>query len=173
MEQAIKKLEKDSLETCAKLIVKYQKFRTDKVYKKFLEQDSIMLSKSTAINYINYGISYIKYDKKAYSIRKEFYDCIDKCIAEHIQPLTPNTMDARRELVRKYEKKETVLPIQRVPEIKEKMTTIFEYGVRIENRIILFDNEHSMATFIKNAKFVNPDIELQPVTVECENYERK
>lgn len=81
MEQAIKRLEEESLKTCATLIVKYQKFRTDKVYKKFLEQDSIMLSKSTAINYINYGISYIKYGKKAYSIRKEFYDLIDKCIA--------------------------------------------------------------------------------------------
>ena len=46
------------------------------------------------------------------------------------------------------------------------------WKVRKENRIILFDNEHSMATFIKNAKFVNPDTELQPVTVECENYER-
>lgn len=62
--------------------------------------------------------------------------------------------------------------IEKNPVIKQEVTKIFEYGVRIENRIILFDNEHSMATSIKNAKFVNLDIELQPVTVECENYER-
>lgn len=168
MKQAIKKLEKDSLETCAKLIVKYQKFRTDKVYKKFLEQDSIMPSKSTAINYINYGISYIKYGKKVYSIRKEFYDCIDKCIAEHIQPLTPSPMDARRELVRKYEKKETVLPVQKtVQKIiqKEEITSKFDYGIKIDNRIILFKSEDEMEQFIKNLRFINPETELKAVTV--------
>lgn len=29
-----------------------------------------------------------------------------------------------------------------------------------------------MEQFIKNLRFINPDTELQPVTVECENYER-
>lgn len=172
MKEAISRYEENCIKQCALLVVKMQKYKTEKVLEAIEKDSSINLKKSTAVNYINYGISYIKYGKRSVNLPDKFYAEVDELIKQHVQPLTPKPSDARRFCVRKYDKKETVLPIQRVPEVKEKMTTIFEYGVRIENRIILFDNEHSMATFIKNAKFVNPDTELQPVTVECENYER-
>lgn len=167
MKEAISRYEENCIKQCALLVVKMQKYKTEKVLEAIEKDSSINFKKSTAINYINDGISYIKYGRISKNLPKIFYEEIDKLIEKHVQPLTPKPSDARRQLATKYEKKETVLPIQRVPEIKEKMTTIFEYGVRIENRIILFDSEHSMATFIKNAKFVNPDIELQAVTVEC------
>lgn len=87
---------------------------------------------------------------------------------EHVQPLTPSPMDARREFVRKYEKKETVLPVQKaVQKIiqKEEITSKFDYGIKIDNRIILFKSEDEMEQFIKNLRFINPETELKAVTV--------
>lgn len=173
MEQAIKKFDETRLVKLAELIVKYQKFQTSLIWLQVLKDPSIIVSKSTAINYINLGICYLKTGQKYKSIPITLYKNIDDCVARHLQPLTPTLAQERRKIARDYTRKEAKLPIEKNPVIKQELTKTFEYGVRIENRIILFDTEHSMATFIKNAKFVNPDIELQPVTVECENYERK
>lgn len=172
MEQAIKKFDEARLVKLAELIVKYQKFQTSLIWLQVLKDHSIILSKTTAVNYINLGICYLKTGQKYKSIPNALYKNIDDCVARHLQPLTPTLAQERRKIARDYTKKEAKLPIEKNPVIKQELTKTFEYGVRIENRIILFDNEHSMATFIKNAKFVNPDTELQPVTVECENYER-
>ena len=172
MEVAINNLIKGQAERCAEIIVKYQKFTTNKVLEKFEEQN-LLYKKATAISYINYGIAYIMYGTKHYAVPKKIYNAIDECIAKHIQPLTPSENDKRRINNNKYQKKDAVLPVQKLPEVKTELTEKFEYGVRIENRIILFSTENGMSEFVKNVKFINPNEKIQAVTVECENYERK
>lgn len=173
MEVAINNLIEGQTERCAEIIVKYQKFNTNKVLEKFEEQN-ILYKKATAISYINYGIAYIMYGTKHYAVvPKKIYNAIDECIAKHIQPLTPSEKDRRQINNNKYQRKDAVLPVQKLPEIKTELTEKFEYGVRIENRIILFSTENGMNEFVKNIKFINPDEKIQAVTVECENYERK
>lgn len=169
MEVAINNLIEGQAERCAEIIVKYQKFTTNKVYEKFKEQN-LLYSKITAKTYINYGISYILYGTKHYAVPKKIYNAIDKCLAKHIQPLTPSEKDKRRTHIKQYQKKDAVLPVQKLPEVKAKLTEKFEYGVRIENRIILFSTENGMNEFVKNIKFINPSTEVKSVEVTCNNY---
>lgn len=172
MEQAISNLVDERTVRCAELIVKYQKFSTPFIWKKFREE-KILVSNSTGVNYINYGIAYILYGTKHYAVSKKLYQAIDNCIANCLQPLTPSEKDKRRTHKKQYQKKDAVLPVQKLPEVKAKLTEKFEYGIRIENRIILFHTENAMLEFIQNIKFINPNEKTQAVTVECENYERK
>lgn len=169
MEVVINNLIEGQVEKCAELIVKYQKFTTNKVLEKFTEHH-LIYTKSTAISYINYGIAYILYGTKHYAVPKKIYNAIDECIAKHIQPLTPSAKDKRRINNNKYLKKETVLPVQKIPEVKTELTEKFEYGVRIENRIILFSTEAGMNEFVKNIRFINPNEDIQAVEVTCQNY---
>ena len=48
---------------------------------------------------------------------------------------------------------------------KEEITSKFDYGIKIDNRIILFKSEDEMEQFIKNLRFINPETELKAVTV--------
>lgn len=171
MEVAINNLIKGQAERCAEIIVKYQKFTTNKVLEKFEEQN-LLYSKATAISYINYGIAYIMYGTKHYAVPKKIYNAIDECLAKHIQPLTPSEKDKRRTHIKQYQKKDAVLPVQKLPEVKAKLTEKFEYGVRIENRIILFSTENGMNEFVKNIKFINPDEKIQAVEVTCLGYRK-
>lgn len=171
MEVAINNLIEGQAERCAEIIVKYQKFTTNKVLEKVKEQN-LLYKKATAINYINYGIAYILYGTKHYAVPKKIYNAIDECIANHIQPLTPNEKDKRRTYTKQYQKKDAVLPVQKLPEVKAKLTEKFEYGVRIENRIILFSTENGMNEFVKNIKFINPETHIQAVEVTCLGYRK-
>ena len=171
MEVAINNLIEGQAERCAEIIVKYQKFTTNKVLEKFIEQN-LLYSKATATSYINYGIAYIMYGTKHYAVPKKIYNAIDECIAKHIQPLTPSEKDKRRIIKNKYQKKDAVLPVQKIPEVKTELTEKFEYGVRIDNRIILFSTENGMNEFVRNIKFVNPETYIQAVEVTCLGYRK-
>lgn len=171
MELAINNLIKGQVERCAEIIVEYQKFSTNKVLEKFEEQN-LLYKKATAISYINYGIAYIMYGTKHYAVPKKIYNAIDECIAKHIQPLTPSEKDKRRINNNKYQKKDAVLPVQKIPEVKTELTEKFEYGVRIDNRIILFSTENGMNEFVKNIKFINPETQIQAVEVTCLGYSK-
>lgn len=168
MKEAISRYEENCIKQCALLVVKMQKYKTSKIWEVFEKDSAINLKKSTAVNYINYGISYIKYGKRSVNLPDKFYEEVDELIKQHVQPLTPKPSDARRFCVRKYEKKETVLPVQKaVQKIiqKEEITSKFDYGIKIDNRIILFKSEDEMEQFIKNLRFINPETELKAVTV--------
>ena len=164
MKQVIDEFMQRKLEKCAELIVKYQKFRTNFVLEQ-INKANIDLARPTLFNYVNYGISYILYGKKSRAIPENLYRNIDRFIETHLQPLTPSEENKRRIIRKKYTEKDTILPIEKIPEIKAKITQDFEYGIKIDNRIILFTSEKEMEQFIKNLRFVNPEIELKAVTV--------
>lgn len=164
MKKVIDEFMQKKLEKCAEFIVKYQKFKTNFVLEK-LYAEGINLARPTLFNYVNYGIAYILYGKKSRAIPENLYRNIDRFIETHLQPLTPSEENKRRIVRKKYTEKDTILPIEKIPEVKAKITENFEYGVKIDNRIILFQSEENMEQFIKNLKFVNPEIELKAVTV--------
>ena len=166
MEQAFKRLNEKRIEKLAVQIVKYQKFSTRAIFEKI---DTSFLSKETAKVYINAGISYIKAGTRYKAVPAVLFQFIDDAIANCVQPLRPAFGEARRETNRVYKRKEAVLPVNKVVknivEDKQEITSKFDYGIKIDNRIILFKSEDEMEQFIKNLRFINPETELKAVTV--------
>lgn len=171
MQNVINNLKENNLKRLAEIVVKYQKFKTFRIYKEVLKIESLELGKSTLNNYINYGISYLKYGKKTHCVSQNLYEYIDDCVERCVQPLTPSASEARRVLERKYTGKEVTHPIEKVPVIKLPLTSKFIYGIRTDNRIITFDKESEMQEFMQNLSYIVPNVKLQPVTVEVEDYE--
>ena len=169
MYQALEQLKEQRIEKIAEYAVKYQKFKTSSILEKIAKNNDVKMSKSNTELHLNCGISYLKYGKKNHSVANKFYQMIDKFVETHLQPLTPTLSEKRVCRKRDYTKKDVVLPVQKVVAETKIVTEKFEYGIKIDNRIILFDKEEEMKQFIRNMKFIS-DIDIQAIEVEYNKY---
>lgn len=98
---------------------------------------------------------------------------IDKCIANHVQPLTPKE-DERRQFA-KYERRKprkisvhTEPPVARLEVLQNPITETFDYGVKVENKIHLLDSENDAKAFIAGIKFIDPSYDAKVVEIKFE-----
>lgn len=117
-------------------------------------------SKITLRNYISAGRSYIKTGVRTKCGGNNFYEALDSMLAQHVQPLTPS----KDEQIRIYNKKEKS-PTVSIPDIdtSKPMIEKFEYGIRLNGMIRLFNDESEAKLFIDGAKFAGKDLELLSV----------
>lgn len=137
--------------------VKYQKFKTKAALSKF----DYKLTYSTAANYFNLGISYIKTKLRSKAVGKKFYDYIEEALEQHVQPLTPSEDDRRREYNNVYHKKDAHLPVKDVLaeiQTEEKLTEKFEYGVRVKDTVKIFKSREQADFFLEGVLFGGEDM---------------
>lgn len=136
-------------------IVKYQKFKSKAALSKF----EYKLRENTANSYFGFGVTYIKTGKICKAANKKLYTYIDEAISNHVQPLTPSDKDKRVEFKNTYHKKGVKLPVQ---ETLKKMNCgslveKFEYGVRYDDTIKIFESSHDAKMFLNGIRFCGKD----------------
>lgn len=151
----------------AEYIIKYQKFKSSVALTKMNNLD---ISNSTKINYFNFGVAYLKTGNKHRALPSTLYACIDELVAKHVQPLIPKIEEERQEKnwVKKFQKKEAVLPVSKLEIVNKPLTTNIEYGVKSNNNIMLMPSRDYALEFLAGLKKLNPnkEIEAKVVTVE-------
>ena len=154
----------------AKNIVKYQNFKTSAALKLF----EYKVSYTTALNYFNLGITYIKIKIKSKSIPMKIYEYIDDAIKKHIQPLTPKESEKRRVNKKMFAKKEATLPIQNaLNEIRTEktLTEKFEYGVKYSDHDIkILNSKHDALIFLSGVSAVSNEF-FKPILVSITKLE--
>ena len=161
MNEALEELKQRRFEKVAETIVKYQNFKNEIAVSKM---DS-SLGKSTRLNYLTYGIRYLKTGYKSSIVPSSIYKCLDKCVEQHIQPLRPNIDDAKRIYKRDYTKKEIEPPISRLQYVQKPVTVKFTYGIKIGDKILLQKSELEAKGFMNGAKFFDNSIDIKLVSV--------
>ena len=148
-------LRKKRFSDIAKIIIQYQNFKNVIVCSKMPDD----LSKSTKNNYLNYGIKYLKDKTKVNLVPKILYQCLDEWQEKCLQPLTPSFEDRKvvYSLRKKYEKKDAILPVNKVIEninTNIKITAKVEYGVKVnEETILLMQNKDYALGFVNGLKY--------------------
>ena len=144
-------------------IVKYQNYKTSAILPK-INHD---FNNSTLTNYINCGIVYIKTGARKNPAPKFLYDCIDKAVEKCVQPLRPSTEEKRMIKEQVYTRKNVTLPIAKNEVISKPLTAKVEYGVRINDNIVLQKTEEEARAFMRGINFLNPNNQIAKiVTVE-------
>lgn len=150
----------------AEIIIKYQNFKSAVILNKMQNMD---IKEATKLQYITAGIKYIRYRKKDKKFSDVYYKKIQELLDKHMQPLVPKENEKRSNIQKIYQQKETILPIQNI--IKSiKQTTTIEYGIKIEDKILLCIDEIEARSFIKAIKFINSNCEAKIVTLEINDY---
>ena len=161
--QAVKEAQQEKIKKTAEIIVKYQKFKNSIITEKIGD----ILAKSTKLNYITCGRYYIKTGLKYKNVvGSNFYKYLQECMDRHVQPLTPSFEDKLREVKRTYTRKEAKLPITKV--VPKKISTNIEWGVKINDKVVLEKNEERARGFLKGIRFLNNTCEAKLVTVEIQ-----
>lgn len=155
MDKALDDLKTKNLKRIAEVIVKYQKFKTDKIMEQIIKIKSVSLGCSTLANYINYGVAYLRYGKKHQCLPTKLYDYLDEYTNNHLQPLTPTLVDKRGFSRHKYTKKEVISPIEKIAVVNAPVTEKFTYGIKIGDKIALQKSEAEAKAFLNGAKFVD------------------
>lgn len=141
-------------------IVKYQNFKTNAVLSKL----NYPLKNSTLRNYVDCGVKYIKRKVKNGGVSKYLYECIDKAIAEFVQPLKPNKYEQRTFYKIDYTKKEQTPPIANLEMVNKQVAAEISYGVKFGDVIKLFKHKADAEIFAGGIRFTGSDVNL--VTVE-------
>ena len=167
IKEAYKEAKEKQLREIAEDIIKYQNFRfkiaTDKLRAKSLTQ-------SSKSNYVNCGRRYLAEGTKSRICSQRFYTYIQEALDKHVQPLVPSFEERKKETKRNYTKKEAKPPITKI--IKdEKLTTNIEYGVKLDDKIMVQKSEDEARAFINGIKFLNPNAIVKLVTIELTEVE--
>lgn len=138
---------KEQIEKISKGIVQYQFFKTKKA---IILMGYTGIPEKKARTYFDLGISYLRHGqekKLPIAIKKQ----IDVCLSQKMQPLTPKQEDKRKFKPWKRQIKNNIA--QTVKKISTpKITQKFEYGVKFENTIKIFDTEKECKAFIEGAE---------------------
>lgn len=163
IQQAMKEAQQEKIRKVAETILKYQKFKNSII----IEKIGDILAKSTKLNYITCARHYLKTGLTYKNVvGSNFYKYLQECIDKHVQPLTPSFEDRLQETKRVYTKKESKPPIVRV--IPKKITTNIEWGIKINDKVVLETNEERARGFLKGIRFLNNTCEAKLVTVEIQ-----
>lgn len=163
--QAMKEAQQEKIRKTAEIIIKYQKFKNSIIAEKI----GGTLTKSSKMNYITCARHFLRTGQKYKNIcGNSFYKYLQECIDKHIQPLTPSFEDKLRETKRIYTKKETNLPITNT--IPKKISAKIEWGIKINDKIVLETNEDRARAFLKGIKFLNKNnnTDIKLVTLEIQ-----
>ena len=164
--QAMKEAQQEKIKKVAEIILKYQKFKNSIIVEKMGD----CLAKSSKLNYITCGRHYLKTGEKYKNVvGNNFYIYLQNALDKHIQPLTPSFDEKLKITKRDYTKKEAILPITKIINSNKKITTNIEYGIKINDKIILQKNEEMAKAFLNGIKFLNPETEAKVVAVEISN----
>lgn len=167
MEKALDEMNEKRLLKLGEQIVKYQKFNTKAMLEKI---DTNFLSDSTAKVYFNAGISYIKAGTKYRAVPSLLFQAIDKAKENCIQPLRPAQGEERRETNRVYTRKSAILPVnkvvEKIVEDKAKYISKFEYGIKIDNKIMIFTSKKEAEHFIDCMMYLTEAGKAELVTVD-------
>ena len=131
-------------------IVKYQNYKT----KSAIQYAPEGYTENSLANYMVAGQAYIK-SKKRNRVYNWMYPYLDKLIQQHIQPLTPSEAEKRRVYTFKkdYTTKENIPPVAKLEIMQKPLTAKFEYGIRFDDYIKLFDSEEEAKGFNKGIEF--------------------
>ena len=151
----------------AEIIVKYQNFKSAIIVNKMQNMD---IKETTKLQYITAGIKYVKYREKDKKFSDIYYKKIQELLDKHIQPLIPKETEKRSNIQKVYQQKETILPIQNIIKSIKQTTTTIEYGIKIEDKILLCSDEIEAKSFIKAINFINSKCEAKIVTLEINDY---
>lgn len=167
MKEALDEIKLKRFENVAETIIKYQNYKTDIAISKMDNS----LGKSTRINYLMYGIRYLKTGYKSCIVPSSIYKALDKCIEKHIQPLRPSESEKKRVHKRDYTKKNNNPPVSRLKMVQKPVTEKFTYGVKVNDNIVLQKSEIEAKAFLKGIRFLNNnndnnnEIKLVAVTI--------
>jgi len=163
--QAMKEAQQEKIRKTAEIIIKYQKFKNSIIAEKI----GGTLTKSSKLNYISCARYFLRTGQKYKNIcGSSFYKYLQECIDKHVQPLTPSSDEKLKEMKRVYTKKETKLPITNI--IPKKISTKIEWGIKINDKIVLETNEDRARAFLRGVKFLNKsdNTDIKLVTVEIQ-----
>ena len=163
IQQAMKEAQQEKIRKVAETILKYQKFKNSII----IEKIGDTLAKSTKLNYITCARHYLKTGLTYKNVvGGNFYKYLQEYIDKHVQPLTPSFEDRLQETKRTYTKKEAKLSITNI--VPKKISAKIEWGIKVNDKIVLEQNEDRARAFLRGVKFLNnsnsTDIKL--VTVE-------
>lgn len=151
---------KQPLELIAKQIVQYQNYKTSAALKLI---NRMSYSEASLNTFFNKGRLYLKTGNK-YAKCGNLYSYIDDWTEKHIQPLVPKPEEKYeyKPKVRKNNNKEKI-----IIKIPQKLTENFEYGVKIENKVYIFNTEKECEAFIQGIKlFSDDDTKIVHIKIE-------
>ena len=128
---------------------------------------------TTKLQYITAGIKYIKSREKDKKFSDIYYKKIQELLNKHMQPLIPKESEKRSNVQKIYQQKESILPIQNIIKSIKQTTTTIEYGIKIEDKILLCNDEREAKSFIKAINFINSKREAKIVTLEINDYKEE
>lgn len=148
------------LELIAKQIVQYQNYKRSVALKLI---NRMSYSESSLNSFFTKGRLYLKTGNK-YAKAGNLYKYIDSWTEKHIQPLVPKPEE-------KYEykpKAKTNNKQEKITiKIPQKLTENIDYGVKIENKIYIFDTEKECKAFIQGIKlFSNNEAKIVHIKLE-------
>ena len=149
-------IKNDTLFKLAKWIVQYQNYKT-KVALNFAPNCN--LKEKTLTTYFSNGYIYIKTKKQTYKSNSKLFAFIDKCIENCVTPLRPKSDEKRSIYNNLHQKKDFVSPVQialKQIEVKsevEKEVKNVEYGILLDNNIIIKNDEANTRSFIKGIEY--------------------
>ena len=148
------------LELIAKQIVQYQNYKTSVALKLI---NKMSYSEASLNSFFTKGRLYLKTGNKNAKCGN-LYNYIDNWTEKHIQPLVPKPEEKYD-----YRPKTNVKNKQEKTVVKEpkKITEKFDYGVKIENKVYIFDTEKECEAFIQGTKlFSNDNVKIVHIKIE-------
>ena len=158
MKEAIRRLKEEEIARRALNIVKYQNFSTKVALAKMDTKVPRVVFES--------GVSYLKKGKRDHAISEKLKIELDKCVANCVQPLKPSHDEQRRFLKTIYQTKEAKPPICNLPVLKQKLSTVFDYGVQVGDCIKICKDEAEARAFLEGVNFMNKDSKGVLIEVE-------
>lgn len=157
-------LQQKAIKDFAYNIVKYQKFITKIAVDKFEHA----YSKTTACNYFDAGLKYLRTGNTFNAnYNKNLYIYIDDAVANHVQPLTPSKNEERQVRKSYYTRKENNPPITKIEVVKKPLTAKINYGVQINDNIVVCKTEDEARAFLRGMRFLSRKDEVgRVVTLE-------
>ena len=161
-------LKKKRFYDIAEYIIKYQKFKSNVSIAKMNNLTDI--STSTKLNYFNFCTTYLRTGNKHKAVPSTLYKCLDELLSKHVQPLTPSVDEEwkPKKKIKVYQRKNATLPVAKLEIVKNPVATNIEYGVKIDNTIMLMPSRDYALGFLGGLKNLNKnkEIEAKVVTVE-------
>lgn len=143
-------------------IIKYQKFNANAAFNKI---GDLPFSSNTAKQYFQQGTTYLSVGTKYSHTSERFYNALDKY--RHIfQALTPTPSERRIQHKRHLSSKKPA--IATLPCINTAITECFQWGVRIDNTVRIFERQEVAQAFIDGMHCVDSSKQCKLIMIKCE-----
>lgn len=151
----------EPMRNLAKQIIQYSKFKTCVALEKM---NHASFTRSTAQQYFEAGRKYLTTKTRTKKGSVALYDNLDFWIDRKLQPLTPSQEDKNNRPITSNEQPKIEIKIEPV-----RLTCNFEYAVRYNNNIKIFNTEEECKAFIEAGKTFTSNIDFKIVTVVIED----